>query len=372
MPTEKRSSVLAEIYATEVKKRGFTPDRAQLQALAPLERLRSELAAAADASIGSRLIKKLRTGGKAEPIRGVYLWGGVGRGKTWLMDLFYNSIVDAGKRRSHFYRFMQATHAELGKLKRQQAPLALVADRIAAGARVLCFDELFVTDIADAMLLGGLFQALLDRNVALVFTSNVAPKDLYRGGLQRQRFLPTIALLERHTDVVHVDGKVDYRLRHLADAKLYLDSADPGAEAALAAVFDQLSDGDTESLGYIAIETRKIPVRRESENVVWFDFAALCEGPRAAADYIHIAREYQSVLVSDVPLFDATRDDAARRFVSLVDEFYDRGVNLIVSAAAAPQALYRGERLRLEFERTTSRLIEMQSRDYLAREHTLA
>lgn len=369
MPAPKRPSTLAEVYAAEIKKRGFRTDKAQLAALVPLERLRADLLEAANAPVPLKLLRKLSSARRPPAPRGVYLWGGVGRGKTWLMDLFYANLPIESKRRSHFYRFMQEVHGAQRKLKKQQSPLERVADEIANDTRVICFDELFVSDIGDAMILGGLFDALLARGVALVITSNVAPKDLYQGGLQRERFLPAIKLLEQRMDLVVVDGGTDYRLKALADASLYLDSADARSPAALTEIYDDLSDEDSETLGFIELAHRKIPVLRESENVVWFEFDAICEGPRSAADYIHIAREYQSVLISNVPVFDATREDAARRFVTLVDEFYDRGVILVLSAAAQPQALYRGERLRFEFERIASRLIEMQSREYLAREH---
>lgn len=371
MPNTTRQSTLADLYTAEIKKRGFRSDKAQLAALGALERLRTELIETANASVPLKILRKLSSAGRPQAPRGVYLWGGVGRGKTWLMDLFFAHLPIAEKRRTHFYRFMQDVHASLAKLKKQTSPLDRVADRIAENSRVICFDELFVSDIGDAMLLAGLFDALLARGVALVFTSNVAPKDLYKGGLQRERFLPAIKLLEQRTEVLIVDGGTDYRLKALQDAKLYLDSANTDSPRAMLELFDDLSDEDAETEGFIDLAQRKVRVLRESENVVWFEFDAICEGPRSAADYIHIAREYQSVLVSNVPIFDATREDAARRFVSMVDEFYDRGVNLIVSAAAKPAELYRGEKLRFEFERTASRLIEMQSREYLARGHAL-
>jgi cell division protein ZapE len=328
-------------------------------------------AARADASTARRLLSRLTSrGAVAKPPRGVYLWGGVGRGKTWLMDLFFQSLPFEQKRRSHFHRFMHDVHADLRQHRDTPDPLALVAARIAGRARVLCFDELFVTDIADAMLLGGLFKHLTEHGVALVITSNVRPRDLYREGLQRQRFLPAIALLEQHLDVLNVDGGTDYRLRHLTEAPIYVVAGGGAdADARLAGIYDDLSDGDSDSDGFVRIEGREIPVRRESENVIWFEFAALCDGPRSQNDYIEIAREYQTVIVSNVPTFSAQQDDAARRFIALVDEFYDRSVKLVVSAAAPADALYRGERLAFAFERTASRLTEMQSEEYLSQEH---
>jgi cell division protein ZapE len=362
--------VLGALYARESAKRGFAADQAQLAAIRQLERLRAELAEAAAAPLGKRILRGLTSNGNAP--RGVYLWGGVGRGKTWIMDLFYASLTLAAKRRTHFYRFMQEVHADLKRLKGMQSPLDGVADKIAKKARVICFDELFVSDIADAMILAGLFGALIKRGVALVFTSNVKPKDLYKNGLQRDRFVPTIALIEKHCEVVNVDGGVDYRLRQLTAAPIYLPSGAADTQKRLEALFDDLSDDDVESDHTITVHNRKIKVVRESENVIWFDFAALCEGPRSPADYVSIASEYQSVIVADVPVFGTDADNAARRFISVIDEFYDRGVNVIVSAAAPPAELYKGEKLKFEFQRTASRLTEMQSEEYLARAHRAA
>jgi cell division protein ZapE len=361
--------VLGALYAREIAKRGFASDAAQSAAVAKLERLRAELSEAAAAPLGKRLLRGLT---QPDAPQGVYLWGGVGRGKTWLMDLFYTSLPATAKRRTHFYRFMQEVHSDLKRLKGMQSPLDGVADKISKKARVICFDELFVSDIADAMILAALFSALLKRGVALVFTSNVKPKDLYKNGLQRDRFLPTIALIEKNCEVVAVDGGVDYRLRQLTAAPIYLPGNDPETLKKLEELFDDLSDDDVESGGTITVNNRKIKVVRESENVIWFEFAALCEGPRSPADYVAIASEYQSVMIANVPVFDDTADNAARRFISVIDEFYDRGVNVIMSAAAAPAELYKGEKLKFEFQRTASRLVEMQSNDYLARAHRAA
>jgi cell division protein ZapE len=361
--------VLGALYAAEITKRGFAADDAQLAAIRQLERLRAELAEAASAPLGKRILRGLTS--SVAP-RGVYLWGGVGRGKTWLMDLFFASLTLTAKRRTHFYRFMQEVQADLKRLKGMQSPLDGVADKIAKKARVICFDELFVSDIADAMILAGLFTALIKRGVALVFTSNVKPKELYKNGLQRDRFTPTIKLIEAHCEVLNVDGGVDYRLRQLTAAPIYLPSKAADTQKRLEGLFDDLSDDDVESDGTITVNNRKIKVVRESENVIWFDFAALCEGPRSPADYVAIASEYQSVIIANVPVFAVDADNAARRFISVIDEFYDRGVNVVVSAAAAPAELYKGEKLKFEFQRTTSRLTEMQSEEYLARAHRAA
>jgi cell division protein ZapE len=361
--------VLGARYAREIAKRGFTADQAQLAAVVELERLRRELSEAAAAPLGKRLLRGLTN---SEAPKGAYLWGGVGRGKTWLMDLFYGSLTLQARRRTHFYRFMQEVQADLRRLKGMQSPLDGVADKIAKKARVICFDELFVSDIADAMILAALFGALIKRGVALVFTSNVKPKDLYKGGLQRDRFLPTIALLEKNCTVLNVEGGVDYRLRQLTAAPIYLKSGAADTPRKLLELFDDLSDEDVETGGDVSVNNRKIKVVRESENVIWFEFAALCEGPRSPADYVAIASEYQSVIIANVPVFGMDSDNSARRFISVIDEFYDRGVNVIVSAAAAPADLYKGEKLKFEFQRTTSRLTEMQSEEYLARAHRAA
>jgi cell division protein ZapE len=375
---------LRELYAQQLGERGFRPDPVQQAVIERLNDLRNRLLVArkAEVSLMRRWLGALGTAASVEPVRGLYLWGGVGRGKTWMMDLFFQSLPFPERRRRHFHRFMHDVHAELKTLREREAPLDIVADRIAQDARVLCFDELFVSDIADAMLLGGLFAALFERGVTLVATSNVRPKDLYKDGLQRQRFVPTIELLERHLDVVAVDGATDYRLRRLTRAGTYLPSGAADTARRLQELFSELADHEDDATGRpgssptairaggaIEIEGRPIPVVAESGGVVWFDFMALCSGPRSQEDYIEIARDYQSVIVSDVPLFDSTREDEARRFIALVDELYDRNVNLIVSAAAPPTELYHGDRVAFQFERTSSRLIEMQSEEYLAREH---
>ena len=355
-------------YQAALAQRGFVSDPGQLAAVAQLDALRTRLLAARGrGALFVRLRQAL--GARQAPVKGLYLWGGVGRGKTWLMDLFYSSLPFGERRRRHFHRFMHDVHAELARLKHVRNPLERIAAHIAREVRVLCFDELYVADIADAMILGALFDALFRRGVTLVATSNVPPAELYKDGLQRERFLPAIALLERHLEVLHLPGASDYRLRQLTQARIYLSADAADSRACLQALFASLADHDTQSGGTLQIEGRPIPVIRASANVAWFDFAALCTGPRSQEDYIEIAREYQSLLVSDVPVFDAQHEDDARRFIALIDELYDRNVNLIVSAQAAPARLYRGERLGALFARTASRLTEMQSTDYLAREH---
>jgi cell division protein ZapE len=359
---------LQHAYHESLRRHGYQPDAAQEHAVARLDDLRRRLAAAhADAAGWFGRLRRVARG-DAPSVRGLYLWGGVGRGKTFLMDLFHAQLAVAG-RRHHFHRFMKDVHGRLGRLRDREDPLAQVAAEIASDARVLCLDELFVSDIADAMILGGLFAGLDGRGVTLVITSNAPPADLYRDGLQRSRFLPAIALIERCTETVNVDAGHDYRLRQLEKAPLYLDSGDPFAEASLALRFEEIAGEAGEPGGSLEVEGRAIRARRRSADVVWFDFEAICAGPRSASDYVEIARDFHTVFVSGVPVFEDGTNDPARRFIALVDEFYDRNVKLVLSAAAGPDALYRGERLAFEFERTRSRLAEMQTHEYLARPH---
>lgn len=358
-----------QLYQRSLAQQGMTPDPAQEQAVAALDDLQQRLLAEPPRkSLLERLLPGLRRQ-RLEPVRGLYMWGGVGRGKTWLMDLFYESLPFEAKLRVHFHRFMRRVHQDLRSLAGQRNPLLGVADRFAADARVLCFDEFFVSDITDAMILGELLDALFARGVTLVATSNIPPRELYKDGLQRRRFLPAIDLLERHTEVLNVDGGTDYRLRSLERAEIYHTPLDAAADISLAASFDSLAPGVASEGEVLEIEGRPIRSRRLADDVVWFDFAALCAGPRSQNDYIELAREFHAVLLSDVPQFTARIEDQARRFISLVDEFYDRGVKLILSAAVPLEELYAGERLRFEFERTRSRLLEMQSREYLAQHH---
>jgi cell division protein ZapE len=362
---------LRDLYSAHVHQHGFQRDKVQEQVVDRLDNLQRRLAEQPrDFAFWKRRMLRLLPGRSSiEPVRGLYLWGRVGRGKTMLMDLFFHSLPFAERERRHFHRFMRDVHAELARLKSRTDPLEVVAHRMAQRARIICFDEFQVADIADAMILGTLFDALFRRGVTLVATSNVAPKHLYKDGLQRQRFLPAIALIERHTDVLYVDGSIDYRLRELRKAPIYLDSAAPETPARLEGIFAVVAGETGTAGGHVAIEHRRIKCVRQADDVIWFDFHELCEGPRSQNDYVELARDYHTLLLSNVPTFDETRENAARRFVALVDELYDRNVNLVVSAAAAPGELYRGEKLRFEFERTVSRLIEMQTEKYLSRAH---
>jgi cell division protein ZapE len=363
------SNDLLQAYRESLVRHGYEADESQLHAVRRLDELGRRLRRAPARQRGwlARLLRKERGTARESP-RGLYLWGDVGRGKTFLMDVFYE-VVGVPSRREHFHRFMKDVHAQLRALKLVEDPLSGVAATIAADTRVLCLDELFVSDIADAMILSGLFAALDEHGVVLVFTSNVPPDGLYRDGLQRARFLPAIALIERRCEVVNVDAGTDYRLRQLEKAPLYFDSASASAEDELTRRFAAIAGTQGRIGGELEVEGRSIPVRRQSPDVAWFDFAALCQGPRGTSDYVEIARDFHTIFVSGVPVFDVTLENEARRFIALVDEFYDRAAKLVLSAAAAPDELYRGERLRFEFERTRSRLAEMQSHEYLARPH---
>lgn len=360
---------LLQAYRDSIATHGYRADDSQLHAIRRLDELGRRLRHRGPRQRDwlDRLLRRGRNATREAP-RGLYLWGDVGRGKTFLMDVFHQG-VGVPSRREHFHRFMKDLHAQLRALSSVEDPLRSVAAAIAAGTHVLCLDELFVSDIADAMILSGLFSALDDNGVALVFTSNVPPDGLYRDGLQRARFLPAIALIERRCEVVNVDAGTDYRLRELEKARLYFDSGAAGVEDELAQRFSAIAGTQGRIGGELEIEGRRIAVRRQSPDVAWFDFADLCGGPRGTADYVEIARDFHTIFVSGVPVFDATRDDEARRFIALVDESYDRAAKLVLSAAAMPDALYRAERLRFEFERTRSRLAEMQSHEYLARPH---
>ena len=346
---------------------GFAPDPAQFALAGRLTDLQHRLRAS-ECESRVRLWLRRLFGRPLESVAGLYLWGDVGRGKTYLMDLFHETLPVARKQRFHFHRFMQRVHAELRGLEGRTDPLETVAERFAADARVLCFDEFFVSDIGDAMILGELLKHLFERRVTLVATSNVAPAKLYENGLQRRRFLPAIELIERHTEVVQVGGETDYRLQVLRRGDIYRTD-DVTEELHLS--FRALCHADPAENAELIVNDRPIRARYCAEDAVWFDFDALCEGPRSQNDYIELARLFSTVVVHGVPVFnaDTESENAARRFISLVDEFYDRSVKVLFSAAAPVDALYGGSLLTMEFERTKSRIVEMQSDAYLQRMH---
>lgn len=362
-------------YQADLQQADFSYDPSQEAAVDLLQDLYERLLAddGGDRRQGlvTKLLARFKKPAPREPVRGLYFWGGVGRGKTYLMDAFYDSLPIERKMRAHFHRFMRRVHLELKKRAGEKNPLNLIADQLAGEARVICFDEFFVADITDAMILGGLFEQLFSRGVTLVATSNIVPDGLYKDGLQRSRFLPAIALINKHTRVVNVDGGIDYRLRALEQAELYHFPLDEHADSSLERSFASLNP-DAEhisELRVLDVEGRKIIARKVSDDVAWFEFAELCDGPRSQNDYIELAREFHAVLIGNVPQMSAGSDDQARRFINLVDEFYDRNVKLVLSAAVSLQQLYSGSKLNFEFERTRSRLLEMQSHEYLAKGH---
>ena len=308
-------------------------------------------------------------GRPAAPERGLYVWGGVGRGKTHLVDTFYDSLALERKLRVHFHRFMQRVHSALTLHSGAKNPLEVVADEIADEALVLCFDEFFVSDIGDAMILGGLIDALFRRGVTLVATSNIPPQELYHDGLQRSRFLPAIALLEQHLTVTQLEAATDYRFRTLQRADLWHVPHDEVASAALSEYFLSLTGQEAGDPKTVDINQRAVKLLADAPGVAWATFSTLCEEPRSAVDYVEMAREYHTVLIEQIPLLERDKEDAARRFINLVDEFYDRNVKLIVTAAQPPETLYDGSKLRFEFDRTVSRLQEMRTQEYLKAEH---
>jgi cell division protein ZapE len=358
---------IKESFDAAVMAQNLVYDESQAAVVSRLDDLQRRILA--EETVGARLLRLLR-GRKDRPgPRGIYLWGGVGRGKTCLLDLFFDSLDCTAKRRIHFHRMMRDVHSRLNLIQDIEDPLATVAADISRETRVLCFDEFFVSDIGDAMILGRLLDKLFRLGVTLVATSNSAPADLYRDGLQRQRFVPAIEALERYTEIIELDGGMDYRLRLFEEAGTYLAPDDDTAERKLAHYFEEIASGRIIRAHRIDVLGREIETRRAAKGVAWFDFADICDGPRSQNDYIEIARWYPTVIVSGVPVLTASHDNAARRFIALVDEFYDRKVKLVLSAAAGIDALYQGERLAFEFQRTASRLVEMQSAEYLHAPH---
>ncbi len=356
----------SQVYAQGAAQGQWQDDPAQHPALAELDRIHAALLSSPreNGVLGRLLGKK-----KPEPVAGLYYWGEVGRGKTFLVDLFYDGLPIKEKYRTHFHRFMRNVHERLRAHAGESDPLAKIVREARGKLRVLVLDEFFVTDIGDAMLLARLLERMFAEGVTLVTTSNTAPENLYKDGLQRAGFLPAIDLLQKHCVVLRSDGQEDYRLRALTRSPVYLAPLDIESDDWLASRWRELSGGDEAARGNIEIDSRKIPVRGRGKSIAWFDFAALCEGPRGTTDYIEIAHEFNTVLVGGIPAFSALNEDAARRFVNLIDELYDRRVNLVCTAAAAPTSLYTGTRLQGAFERTASRLIEMQSAEYLASHH---
>jgi cell division protein ZapE len=355
-------SDVVTLYEQSLAKRGFVTDSSQWRAVERLQRLYEEWTAYK--ARRSNALKRLLV--KPPPPRGVYLWGAVGRGKSFLMDSFYLCVPLVRKRRVHFHHFMREIHREMNELKGAEDPIAAVAERTARRYRLICFDEFHVSDIADAMILGRYLEKVMELGVAFVMTSNYHPDQLYANGLQRERFLPAIEFLKSRLDVVNVDGGTDYRRLKMEKLRVYHVGA--RAEAELERIFSELKDVEEETHP-LDVEGRRIPYRKRAGGLVWFDFAALCGGPRSYADYVDLAKRFHTVILSGVPVMSPKNADSARRFTWLVDVFYDVRVKLIVGAEAQPDELFTeggdAKTAAAEFARTASRLTEMQSAQYL-------
>lgn len=359
-----------EKYQADLKRADFHHDPAQENAVKELQRLYDELTHPKQKKTWRvKLQSAFGKGMKKPTTQGIYFWGGVGRGKTYLVDTFFDCLPFDKKMRIHFHRFMHRVHEELKTLDGQSDPLQIVAKRFADEAEVICFDEFFVSDITDAMILGTLMEALFEQGIVFVATSNIIPDELYRNGLQRARFLPAIELLNQNTRVVNVDSGVDYRLRTLEQAEIYHFPLDFTATENLHSYFEQLAPEACEYEQKLEIADRHIEAIRNADGVVMFEFEELCGGPRSQTDYMEISKVYHSVLLANVQAMGAAVDDKARRFIAMVDEFYERNVKLIISAAVPIEELYAEGQLNFEFKRCISRLKEMQSHEYLAKQH---
>tara|TARA_Y100001970_G_C14114397_1_gene792726 strand:+ start:231 stop:1328 length:1098 start_codon:yes stop_codon:yes gene_type:complete len=357
-----------EIYQAGLKEGRFHSDAEQLKVIMILQSLFESVMEKLPNS-KNFFLRFLFKKKDIEVPKGLYLWGGVGRGKTLLMDIFFESLPFEEKVRLHFHRFMKEVHARLANLQGSSNPLKLVASQFREKALILCFDEFYVTDIGDAMLLGGLLDEMINLGMILVATSNVPPSHLYENGLQRRKFLPAIELIENSTKVHELANDVDYRLRALENAGVYHHPLNKESNNALETAFEKICMGNHQKSPEIIINGRKIVAKEIGNDIAWFDFSVLCKGARSQNDYIELAKIYQTIILSNVPSLAAEQDDQARRFISLIDEFYDTNVKLIISAEVPIENLYRGQQLTFEFQRTRSRLIEMQSTDYLMKQH---
>ncbi|WPU23492.1 cell division protein ZapE [Cedecea neteri] len=366
----------ASRYQQALAEGSFQPDDVQHDAIMRLDAIWQALSAAqTPAPAGGLLTKFGKLFGKKaeqagqEPARGLYMWGGVGRGKTWLMDMFFQSLPGERKLRLHFHRFMLRVHEELAQQQGHSDPLEIIADGFKAETDVLCFDEFFVSDITDAMLLGTLMKALFARGITLVATSNIPPDDLYRNGLQRARFLPAIEAIKRYCDVMNVDAGIDYRLRTLTQAHLWLSPLDTASAQQMEKLYVALAGTKREGAPVLEINHRPMATLGIANQTLAIDFSTLCVDARSQHDYIALSRQFHTVLLFNVPVMTMLMESEARRFIALVDEFYERHVKLVVSAETELFAIYQGERLKFEFQRCLSRLQEMQSEEYLRRPH---
>jgi cell division protein ZapE len=363
------------LYKSALTAGEFQADDIQLQAVTRLEVIYHALntspavKTATPGGLLSRLFGKSSAKNTLRPVQGLYMWGGVGRGKTWLMDLFFQTLPGERKLRLHFHRFMLRVHQQLTALQGQENPLETIADSFKAETDVLCFDEFFVSDITDAMLLATLLQALFARGITLIATSNIPPDDLYRNGLQRARFLPAIDLIKEYCDVMNVDAGIDYRLRTLTQANLWLTPLQPETVVAMRHIFDKLAGQEDETNPLLQVNHRPLQAMASGDGVLAVEFHTLCEEARSQLDYIALSKIYHSVLLHNVPVMGLKDENAARRFLALVDEFYERRVKLVISAQTPMYEIYQGERLKFEYQRCLSRLQEMQSEEYLRMPH---
>lgn len=346
-------------YNASVAKGLIQSDEEQLRALYGLQKVYDDLIREHKKRFGI-----MRLFHKNQLVKGVYLWGGVGIGKTFIMDCFYQSLPFKQKIRMHFHMFMQRVHDDLKKHQGETDPLQAIASELASQTLVICFDEFYVSDIADAMILGRLFKALFSKGVCLVTTSNIEPDNLYKNGLQRLQFLPAIALIKAHTDTLHITSRVDYRLRHLKEAGVFYTPLGQDADEKMQKAFDKLTSGQDIQTSPIMINGRSIPIKKRAHHVIWFDFNDICRIPRSQHDYLSIADQYKTVFISDIPIIPESARDTICLFVSLVDVLYDAKVKLVLSAAESVPELYCRGHMVLEYARTHSRLVEMQSKDY--------
>jgi cell division protein ZapE len=364
-------------YQQALDEGSHQPDDVQREAVSRLDAIYQELTEKSPgdpaptgmmAKFGRLLGRKAPTEASV-PARGLYMWGGVGRGKTWLMDLFFHSLPGSRKQRLHFHRFMLRVHDELSALQGQSDPLDIVADRFKAETDVLCFDEFFVSDITDAMLLGGLMQALFARGITLVATSNIPPDDLYRNGLQRARFVPAIEAIKQHCDIMNVDAGIDYRLRTLTQAHLWLSPLNDETARQMDKLWLALAGAPRQQSPALEINHRPLATLSMANQTLAVSFTTLCVDARSQHDYIALSRQFHTVMVFEVPVMTRLMESEARRFIALVDEFYERHVKLVVSAAVPLSEIYQGTQLQFEFQRCLSRLQEMQSEEYLKKSH---
>ena len=356
-----------QVYQKDIEKRGFIPDKAQQAAVLLTQNLYDELLAGTPTQTKQSIFSFFKKE-KIVPVTGLYFWGGVGRGKSYLIDTFYDCLPFSEKKRVHFRQFMQDIHNQLKALPKTPDPLIIVSAKIAERCKVLCIDEFHVDDITDAMIMAGLLDALFNHGVTLVATSNIAPENLYKNGLQRDRFLPAIHLIIEHTKIFHLDGGTDYRLELLEKEGTFHIQQTSDLEIVQQQI-SQLANTRLIENTHIELNHRMLHCRAKADNVIWFDFAEICETPRSSVDYIALASEYETIAVTGIPITDDSKNDVVKRFIQLIDAIYDHRVKFIATAEAEPEKLYHGTGLEFPFQRTASRLYEMRSEEYLSHVH---